>query len=81
MYPPDTAATSLVPSAEDASASQYRLSARCVQLVPEFVEVYRYPPDTAATSFVPSADDATALQDRDSKFVSCAQLLPESVEV
>ena len=64
MLPWDTAATSLVPSVEDATAIQFRVAVccGCVHVTPESIEVYMYPGFVTATNFVPSADDATDCQ-------------------
>ena len=89
MYPPRSVATSLEPSADAATATQFPspfssspAPVCCTHVAPESSEVKIYPfPDTPATSFIPSADDATELHDPDPALSCCTQLSPESVEV
>ena len=74
-----TAATSLVPSDEEATDIHKRVVSRAVQLTPASVEVWIWPLMLTATSLLPSAEEATEIQLR---FVSRAvQLTPKSVEV
>src|SRR5213083_370599 len=56
------AATSLLPSPEEATDCQLRLGLWPDQVAPESVEVKICPPLTAATSFVPCTDEAAAFQ-------------------
>jgi hypothetical protein len=73
------AATSLVPSAEEATDDQEPSGALlCVQVVPESVEVIK--PLPAATSLVPSAEEASDDQELLGALV-CIQVAPEFVVV
>jgi hypothetical protein len=74
-------ATSLLPSAEDATHDQNVFVALVgVHVAPEFVEVKIEPHLNAATSMVPSADEATEVQPPTGA-VDAVQVAPESVEV
>lgn len=81
--PPDAAAASFVPSAEDVIDVQAREpdDVLWVQVAPESVEVKMKPNDPAAASFVPSVDDVIDCQKRLPEDVRCAHVAPESVEV
>jgi hypothetical protein len=77
-------ATSVIPSADDATEINRRTGALFVtQEAPEFVEVkIQCLPETitAATNLVPSAEDATAFQLAESTLFE-AQFIPELLDV
>jgi hypothetical protein len=78
MPPPLTAATSLHPSADDATANQYRPGALLeTQVVPKLVEV-KMPSAFAVISFMPSAEQA---MDSPANPVAYVHVAPESVEI
>ena len=62
MGPFATAATSLVPSADDATDCQSRLDSFADQLAPESLVIHICPPRSSATSLVPSAEEAKETQ-------------------
>ena len=73
MGPSQEAAASLVPSAEDATPSQYAVGPRR-QVAPEFEEISITPSNDTAISFVPSAEDATEDQSSFGKLVNVQPL-------
>ena len=74
-------ATSLAPSLEDATLSQFATGELVgFQVPPESALVYIKPPATAATSLVPVLEDAIDIQNRRGALV-LDQLLPESALV
>ena len=74
----EATATSLVPSADEATACQPWADAPGVHVAPLLEEVYIRPNPSAATSFVPSEDEATASQLRtESRAVQVAPAFAE----
>jgi len=60
MFPPSTAAASLVPSLEEVIDDQYKLPPPRVtsfQSPPESADVHMFPPSTTAASLVPSLEE------------------------
>lgn len=81
MGPLSTVATSLLPSAEEATPFQlWSGTVFGIQVRPEFVEVYIASPVANATSLAPSADEATAFQ-HPSGAVEAVQVTPELLDV
>jgi hypothetical protein len=56
------AATSLLPSEDEATVCQFLTDSRAVQVAPLSVDVKSWPPITAATNLLPSWEEATATQ-------------------
>ncbi len=65
MFPgPDTVATSVVPSADDAMVVQLRLLSLAIHVPPLSVEMYIWPPLVTAASLVPSEEEVIELSGR-----------------
>ena len=77
--PASTAATSLVPSAEEAMACQLRLDSRANQVSPASGESQIWPPSTTAAIPVPSPVVVTACHARAPELVRASQSRPASV--